>query len=87
MPKRKKMPLRGSRGANRQQAGGGGEDRRTAGSDDEGMRSGAEAVPPGTVEQHVTEHESGYGGNRADPRTSADQHQVTRADGSDPGTG
>jgi hypothetical protein len=36
-------------------------------------RSSAEAVPPGTVENHEREHESGYGGKRDEPRTSADQ--------------
>jgi hypothetical protein len=36
-------------------------------------RAGAEAVPPGTVEQHTFEQESGYGGKKANPRKSADQ--------------
>jgi hypothetical protein len=36
------------------------------------MRSGAEAVPPGTQDEHTTERESGYGGKKAAPRRSAD---------------
>jgi hypothetical protein len=81
MKKRRKMPLRGSRGSTGRDAGSG-----DAGAvADGGMRSGAEAVPPGTVQRHVSEHESGYGGRGEAPRTSADEHEKVRPDGSDRG--
>jgi hypothetical protein len=44
----------------------------------DGTRSGAEAAPPGTEEQHTTEHESGYGGKKAAPRKSADHPRSGR---------
>jgi hypothetical protein len=40
-------------------------------------RSGAEAVPPGTVEQHTSEHVSGYGGKVAGHPTTASQDPST----------
>lgn len=40
-------------------------------------RSGTEATPSSgkTIEDHTTEHESGYGGKGSDPRVSVDQRE------------
>jgi hypothetical protein len=38
-------------------------------------RSGKESVPPGAVSQHHAEHESGYGGRKSEPKTSANERE------------
>jgi hypothetical protein len=39
------------------------------------LQSGRESAPPGTVQRHAREQESGYGGKGAEPKKSADQNE------------